>query len=238
MSMAWAASAPIESAPSLARLDGTDGVAVCVVDDRVWLRGSEWSESLNKALRSIMGCERFMVAADDAIVPIGKRLSCGELPKEAWTPLSKWTVLNIPPRMFVALRPTPSVLSLVRSNQEREASLLRVTLASWTQYAVSAPQARLNRWTFAVSGDRFCLIQGAPLPPLPGVRYAVVDGVAVPAGWTWRPALDPAVLRSWLGLEQGELALFAPDGSCQKLPADAFVAATRSAVRLTAEAMT
>jgi len=237
MSVAWAASAPIQSAPALARLDEMDDVAVCVVDERVWLRGSKWNESLDSALRSIMGCERFMVAANDAVVPIGKRLSCGELPKEAWTPLSKWTVLKIPPRKFVASPPTPLALSLVRSEQEREASLLQMPLAAWTQYAVSAPQARLKRWTFAVSADRFCLIQGVPLPPLPGLRYTVVDGIAAPAGWTWRPALDATVLRSWLGLEQGELAVLAPEGTCQKLPADAFVAATRSAVRLTAEAM-
>jgi hypothetical protein len=61
--------------------------------------------------------------------------------------------------------------------------------------------------------------------------------VAVPAGWTWRPALDAAVLRQRLGVEQGELALLAPDGTCEKLSADAFVGATRSAVRLTAEAL-
>jgi hypothetical protein len=237
MSERWAASAPIQAAPALARLELMEDAAVCVVGERVWLRGSAWSESLDRMLRSIMGCERFMVTAGDAIVPIGKRLSCGELPAEAWIPLSKWTKLTIPPRMFVASPPTSARLSLVRSDQEREANLLRTTLAAWMAYAASAPQVRLKRWTFAVSADRFGLIQGLPLPPLPGLRYAITDGVAVPAGWTWRPALDAAVLRQWLGLERGELALLAPDGTCEKLSADAFVAATRSAVRFTAEAL-
>lgn len=237
MTPTWAVSAPLESAPAFAQLRDLDGVAVCVSGGRLWLCGPQWNDSLDRTFRSIMGCERFVVTAQSVIVPAGKCLSCGELPKTVWTSLSKWIALSVPPRKFVASRPAPTKLSLVRISEEREAGLLKTTLGAWTRYAVRAPQARLKRWTFAVSADQSCLIQGVPLPPLPGVRYTLDDGVAVPAGWTWSPALDAAVLRSWLGLERGELALLAPDGTCEQLPPEAFVAATRSAARLTAEAM-
>jgi hypothetical protein len=237
MTPTWAASAPLESAPAFAQLRDLDGVAVCVSGGRIWLCGPEWNDSLDRTLRSIIGCERFLVTAQSVIVPVGKRLSCGELPKTVWTSLSRWIALSVPHRMFVASRPTPTTLSLVRSSEQRDASLLVTTLCAWTEYAVRAPQARLKRWTFAVGADLSCLIQGVPLPPLSGVRYTLVDGVAVPAGWAWSPALDAGVIRSWLGLKPGELALLAPEGTCEKLPPEAFVAATRSAARLTAEAM-
>jgi hypothetical protein len=238
MSDSWAASAPMESAPALARLELPAQSTVCVDSERLWLRGSTWSESLDRKLRSIIGCERYMIAADDAIVPAGKRLSCGNLPTATWVPLSTWIELTIPPRMFVASTPAPVRLSLVRSEQEYDASMLRTSLAGWTRYAASAPQVRLQRWKFAVSDDGSVLVQGTPLPPLPGQRYSVIDGIAAPVGWTWRPALNTAVIRQCLGLKRDDLALLTEEKTWEKLSDESFVAATRSAVRLTAEALT
>ena len=76
-------------------------------------------------------------------------------------------------------------------------------------------------------------IHGTPLPPLPGRMFCETDGVAAQAGWTWTPAVEARIVRQVLGLAKGDLALLHADGSWEHLRAGGFVAATRSAVRLT-----
>ncbi|HVW35796.1 MAG TPA: hypothetical protein VHB99_00775, partial [Pirellulales bacterium] len=70
-----------------------------------------------------------------------------------------------------------------------------------------------------------------PLAPLGGVQYVEESGIAVPAGWHWSPAVEAAVVRAALGLEPGDSALWFADGSWQKIAADDWVRATRSAAR-------
>jgi len=77
------------------------------------------------------------------------------------------------------------------------------------------------------------LVQGEPLPPLPGRRFVVQGNVAVPAGFSWQPAVSPAVLARLLGAREDELALLYEDGTYCRLLAEQFVAATRAAVRAT-----
>ena len=114
----------------------------------------------------------------------------------------------------------------------------------WAAYAVAAPQVRLDRWRFAVAGDGrvavHCQFQSRQvtnlsyiLPPLPGQRWVEQEGIAVPAGWTWSPAVETAILRQVFGLAAGDLALWHTDGTWERIAADEFVRSTRTAVRET-----
>ncbi len=105
----------------------------------------------------------------------------------------------------------------------------------WRRYADTAPQARLARWTFAADAMGNIVIRGTPLPPLRGTQYVEANGIGALAGWTWSPSVDAVVVRTALRLEPGACALWQSDGGWQKIVADDWVQATRSAVRLTAE---
>jgi MoxR-vWA-beta-propeller ternary system domain bpX2 len=67
-----------------------------------------------------------------------------------------------------------------------------------------------------------------------GRFFVEQEGVAVPAGWRWEPAVDAAVLRRLCNLGPGDLALLDQDGTFDLVPAGQFVRASRSAVRLSA----
>src|SRR5262249_52549002 len=113
--------------------------------------------------------------------------------------------------------------------------LLVCALADWSDYATRAPQVRLERLTFAASADGRAVVRGTPLPPIPGTRYYERAGVAVACGWGWPSWLTAELVRAALNIETGAVALFSPAGTWEEIPADQFVQATRSAVRLTAE---
>jgi hypothetical protein len=116
-----------------------------------------------------------------------------------------------------------------------DANILIIPLDAWVTYGTDAPQVRLNRLRFAVSSDERVIVQGSPLPPLPGERFYERAGVALPCGWGWSPAIEPDLLRTAWKLGPHDLALVRPDGSWEHIRGEQFVRATRSAIRQSAE---
>jgi hypothetical protein len=94
---------------------------------------------------------------------------------------------------------------------------------------------RLEKLTFAASADGRILVRGTPLPPIAGTRYYARAGIAVPCGWGWPSWLTVELVRAALEIAPGTVALFSPAGTFEEIPADQFVHATRSAVRLTVQ---
>src|SRR5262245_57901329 len=127
-------------------------------------------------------------------------------------------------------------LQVVPGGALREPALLETGLDLLLQYALAAPQWRIDRWSFAASGLRV-LVRGLPLPPLPGIHWVEMEGICVPAGRAWSPAVEPAVVRQLLALEPGELALLREDGAWDRVSSDDWVRASRSALRRTQEAL-
>jgi hypothetical protein len=72
---------------------------------------------------------------------------------------------------------------------------------------------------------------------LPGERFVTDDGVAVPCGFIWDPPVSASVLRRLFRMTGQTLLLLEANGGCVEIKPEQFVAASRSAVRLTAEAL-
>lgn len=234
MNEVWAVCLSRVDADTLARLRSRHGLEVCEQQDLVWLRGRGMDEDLDKRLRSLPGV-RFEVLSDRQLVPNGCRVPRGYLPDGSWIALSEAVCIEIESPALGAENKGKVDVGLVRGGTSREANLLLTTVDAWSAYADTAPQVRLQHLAFAMNEARDILIRGRPLPPLPGTRLVEQNGVAVPCGWTWAPAVDAAVLRDLLRLEPDDLALLHADGTWDHLRADDFVLASRSAARLTLE---
>ena len=126
-------------------------------------------------------------------------------------------------------------LQIVAGGVVREPALLETSQGLLSQYAETAPQWRIERWSFAAATDGRVLVRGSPLPPLPGIHWVEMDGICVPAGHAWSPEVEPAVVRQLLKLEYGDLALLREDGTWDRVAADDWVRASRSALRRTQE---
>jgi len=237
MNFPWVICLASEDAAAVAGLRLASGVEVAESDGRVWLRGPAASQSLGATLQQLPALARYEVKGN-RLRKLESRIPSDALPSLSWQPLKTWLQVERPCEQTVsANRPGFSAvrIRLVRSTEEREPNLLLTSLDGWHEFAISAPEIRLRPLRFAVNADARVLIQGEPLPPLQGRQFVVEANVAVPAGFTWQPAVSSAVLARLLGAREGELAVLYEDGTCVRLQAEQFVSASRAAVRATAE---
>jgi hypothetical protein len=79
------------------------------------------------------------------------------------------------------------------------------------------------------------LVKGTPLPPLPGQRFVLYQGVAVPAGFAWQPAVSAEVVIQRFNVSGDALVLWNADDTITRLHQEQLIPVTRSAVRKTAE---
>jgi len=209
------------------------GIDVCESADAIWLRGDALEQGLEQKLRELPGARRFRVLDDGQLLAVGCHVPSGWIPDGPWTPLARWLGAEMPvPRPGGRLDATVPI-KLCRSSDFREPSVLLTSMELWESCATCA-QVRLDRWRFAAAGDGRVVVQGQPLPSLPGQRLVEHDGIAVPAGWFWSPPVEPGVIWERMGFESGDLALWHVDGSWDRIPTGDFVRPTPAAIRATA----
>lgn len=241
MKWTWAVRVPRNSAPSVARLRDALGIEVGEHDGELWLRGAALDETLGRRLAQLPGAFRFEVLPNQRLRLLGRSVPTDTLPATEWLPLRQflqleWAVSDSSLRPQPQLRRVP--LTVRRGGALREPNLLLADSTSWRCYGETAPQARLERWRIALDERGNCLVHGAPLPPLPGRRFVEELGVALPAGWRFRPRVSAAVVRELLGLAPDDLALFDAEGGWERVRASDWVFARRSAIRLSIPQMT
>ena len=235
---AWAVLLPRASALAAGALRLRGDVRVREADDdSVWLRGDKLTEELDLELRKLPGARRHTVDADDRYTEVDHRIPAGTLPDGGWVALSAWLGPAPQPAALAGHLPRRATLRIVRAETEQPASVLLTTIHAWAAYATTAPAVRLRPLRFAVCADGRTVVHGTPLPPMPGRRYTERDGIALPAGFTFSPAVEPAALRDLLALQPGDLAVFAEDGTWEHLVAENFARATRAATRASLEGM-
>lgn len=242
--MTWAIEFDGADAAACGLLRHEPGVEALLAAGRLWLRGQACDDRLASRLLRLPAIGRYTVTDDGALVADSTRVPRGRLPEGPWFALHCWLPLTPPPAFPVkAAAGFGSVgLTLVRGDRPGDANLLRVGFAAWMAHAVEAPAVRLERWSFAVADSGTTLVRGMPLPPLPGQRLVEEAGIAVEAGWTWSPWVSPESLRGIVGASRDDLVIVVgvtgtQELACEIVPGEAFVRATRSAVRLTARSL-
>jgi len=244
----WLAVLPIEEASAIGILRLHSGIEVLTNSKQVWLRGTRFDE-IDRLLRKVSGLERFTVIDEQRLVPVGKSVPTELVPEGTWTPIAQWFECELPQSCWPGTSRHEIPLRLIRSTNTSEANLLMTTFDVFERYVTTAPQIRLDHLTFAVNASRDVLIAGRPLPPLIGKFFVAKEGIAVQAGWRFHPPIDPATLKELFAgrhhastsdhtRNPGELiVVYAPNGDWDFVPSTSFLRLTRSAVRLTAEAL-
>jgi hypothetical protein len=229
----WAICIARNDAASLAALRLVTGIEVAEKETQIWVRGQRVDESLEARLSALPAQGRYELTDSKQLREEGRRIPSGRLPELSWVPLNAWLQVEVPVAALPAHEPQPVPLHLVRSTSERAPELLLTGLEDFQRFAAQAAQVRLERLQFASDSQGNVLVRGTPLPPLPGKRFVLHGGVAVPAGFVWQPATSDEVLARQFNVSGHDLVLWNEDGTFLRLHGEQFVAATRSAVLAT-----
>jgi hypothetical protein len=233
----WAMLVRKEDARGAAVLFGRHAV-VSETAAGVWIKGQSHGDESDRLLRLVPAVERWDVEPDGQLTAVGSRVPSAKLPSGPWLPFEEWLRLAPQPAALPGTRGRPAELRLERGKPpeslaiDQSPSAILVEADHWRRYADRAASIRLKQLAFAADDSGRVLVTGRPLPPLPGRRLYSALRLFVPCGFHWRPAIDAATLREVLGLADGEYALFEADGSFERIDDRRFIAATRSAVRL------
>ena len=237
MNFPWAIYLAREDAAAIGALRLSSGVEVGDVGALIWLRGKSSDERLGTKLAALPARERYEWLASNQLRQIHQRIPGARLPDVRWQPLEAWLQIEIPASAMPADAPRPIQLRLVRDARERTPDLLLTNLDELTRFAKTAAQVRLGHLQFAASNTGDALVRGTPLPPLPGRRFVVCGGVAVPVGFSWTPLVGEDVLARRFAVSGGALVVWNEDGSISRLHEEQFVPLSRSALRATQQAL-
>lgn len=227
----WAVQlSPPHAVQWLARVRDRTDLTVCRTQDEVWLRGATGPDALILALPG----RHFEVLADSQLVLRGQRVPTHRLPEDDWTPIAEWIVPERPVPQFAAGDVKPIALRLVRAVAQVAANAVLADFCDWQNWVLTAPQIRLKRLMFCADRDHRVLVRGTPLPPLRGIQFVITDGLAIPAGLRCVPSVPAKTARRAFAAESSDIVLWESDDDWSLVPHDAFVQASRRAVRATA----
>jgi hypothetical protein len=234
----WALCIAREDAVALAAFRLVPGVEVADGDALIWLRGQQADEALAAKLASLPARKRYEWLPSNQLRLFSQRIPSIQLPKLPWKPLAVWLQVENSPAALPGLQPNPVQMRLVRSGHECDPELLITRLEDLKQFAATAAQVRLGRLEFAANAKGDVLVRGRPLPGLPGQRFVLHSGrVAVPAGFLWEPAVEVDVLTRRFSASGDTIVLWTEDGTITRLHKEQFIQVSRSALRVTEEAI-
>jgi len=221
----------------LARWRLLDGVEIAEGEEGLWVRCPAGREEAERMARLLPARARYLrdARADWLRLDAG-RVPCRPLPVLGWQSLAEWMEVELRARELMPGEESVVPLRLVRSTHERAAEFLQLGIREWAGYVRSAPALRLNEWRFAASLGGAVLVEGTPLPPLAGERFARAGTVAIPLGYHWSPAVSVGVMQEVIGAGSDGLVIWQVDGAISRIHPEQFVPATRASALATLEA--
>lgn len=208
------------------------GLEAAAVDQQIWLRGIPAGEPDPK-ISQLPAVQTYFMDKQERLFEPGTLTPTATLPPLEWQPLVSFIKVTLPISALPGVMGKPQRVKLARHSHMVDSTALLTTLEAWEEYATSAPLIRLQHLYFAVSENNEVLIVGAPLVPLPGKSYSIKNNILLPVGYDFDPPVIAELVAAELNPENDGLLLFHQNGHWEKIRMDCFVAATRSAVRLT-----
>lgn len=233
----WAVVLQARDAAAASRLRLEPGVEVLAAGDTLWIRGTDANDALRVALLALPADERFVIDDEGRLVRFGETIPRDRLPAGDWQSARKWFAIELPLAAAAGVLERLCPWRMQRASTFAPPNLLLTDWHVWHDYAIEAPQIRLQSYCFAVNARGQTLIRGDVPPPLPGVQYCEANGVGVEVGWECQPPPSPAALRRRLQCGPSDLILLHGDGTADVAAATDMVPASRSAVRATEDAI-
>jgi hypothetical protein len=235
---AWTLRLPAGSAGALIPLRLCAGLEVGehAAGGEIWLRGRSADPALAASLLTMPATARYRWLPDGRLQPHGAVLAVEVLPTLEWRPIQAWLHFVFPLVRPPAALPTPVSVELASDHAARAANAALLPLNSLLDWMRDAPALRLAPLRFAATVEGRALVLGVPLPSLSCRPCVEIEGVVVPAGLAWKPAVSARVVRRWLQVADDVTVLWDETG-VHRLGTELFVSASRSTARATLRAL-
>jgi hypothetical protein len=230
----WAAYFASDTAAAAGALRLHSGIQALQTADGLWIRGDALTQELDSILHKLAPTLRCRMLADEQLLPEGKRVPAGSLPRGTWQPICQVIAPQAPKPFAAAVMPGKVALRLVRRTGSADPSAMLTDLSALRAYADTAPAIRLARLSFALRADGAAIVRGTPLPPIAGIALAESQGILIPCGWGWDTPVPAAVVRQVLGLRDDQIALVLESSDAQVIESLQFVQLSRAAARQSA----
>lgn len=199
----------------------------------IWVRGINTLDNIDLRIRQLPGLHTYTLDADNNLFPPGGLTPVAKLKPLKWVPVAEYITVKLPVSALPGKVSLQHIIKLMPSGRSQEGNVLLTDLATWKTYAETAPLVRLQQTRFAVSENNKVLVMGTPLPALPGREYMLQDTLLLPCGFEFDPPVISELVIARLDPSKESLLLFDTDGTWEKVPKNAFMPSTRSAIRLT-----
>ena len=198
-------------------------------EGRLWLRLPVADEEVFARL-PMLG--RWTSDTGNTLTRLGRKVPDRRMPDSGWKPLAAWLGLLFPAKSAPGMSPFPIGFGLVDSDVFREAGALLARWGCFESWAEQVLSPRLGCLRFALDDAGRVLVTGDPLPAVDGTPYWKCGRLWLPAGkdlpdWVW-----PELVEEAFKLPEGCSALLDEAGGHSVIPDEAFVKASRTAVRV------
>ncbi len=213
------------------------GLRIAEFEGQLWLRGIPASEKPDLKIRKLPAVISYFLDHENRLFPCDSLTPAKKLPGVIWISLQEFLTVRLPVAAMPGIIKEKALIQLYPLDQPEKGNALLTSLTQWKAYAEAAAEVRLEKIQFAVSDNDEVVLIGDPLPPIPGKEFYIRDFILLPCGYDFGRTVISALLSKKLNPQQDCFLLFSRDGRWEKIPHKNFVAAKRSAVRLTKYAL-
>ncbi|MEO0414090.1 MAG: hypothetical protein AAF226_03945 [Verrucomicrobiota bacterium] len=215
--------------PAVASYRNREGWTLAETDcDNFWLKVPTSDESLLEGL-PLLGL--WFCSEDNHLFREGHSVPDHRVETE-WCSFAEVIAIGKVLRTLPAMSPLPIGFSLVATENTAATEAILSTWSDFTQWSETVLRQRIECLKFALSEEGRCLVQGTPLPGMSGEGYYRKGQLWLPCGYALPDFLWPEIVEQAMNLKLEEQAIIFPEGDWSYLPADAWLPASRAAVRI------
>lgn len=151
--------------------------------DAVWIKGFSVEEIRDVVVKGIPA-KKVWYSKGVLLFPEGSIVPSRKTPALLWVPIERGLPVSLPPmnHNYFGINRGISI-KLVRSEVEREATAMLVSLGALRNYITDAPAIRLKGLAWVMLDGSQALIVGKPLLPIQGESFWSTGTFLIPAGY-------------------------------------------------------
>jgi len=181
--------------------------------NNIWLKDFDFAQINSLEVKSIP-CKTIYYSKNAKLFLQNSNLPDRNIPSLLWTAVDRGLPVKLPSfnHNYFGIEQKVSV-KIIRSDVEREGTIMITELKSLKKYIEKAPSVRLQKISWAIINNEKAILFGIPLLPMPGDVYWAKNELVFPTGYDLELHLLSATINEKLNPDKNSMVIFEPDSS-------------------------